>query len=117
MNNNSDYRDKFLGTLFGVAIGDTLGHPFEGWLREDIHSKFTDFRKFVEEKKKWFTTYTDDTQLTLRTAQALVHGGGFDYTYFINEYVKWLDEPPIGPGYGCLTSIRKLNSIVCRNSA
>ena len=103
-----DYRDKFLGTIFGVAIGDTLGHPFEGWLRETIYSNFTNFGDFIKDKRKWFTTYTDDTQLTLKTAEALIQGGHFNYDYFINEYVKWLDEPPIGPGYGCLTSIRKL---------
>lgn len=27
-------REKFIGTILGVAIGDTLGHPFEGILRE-----------------------------------------------------------------------------------
>ena len=34
-----NYLDKFRGSLLGVAIGDTLGHPFEGALREAIQSK------------------------------------------------------------------------------
>ncbi|MHA2288494.1 MAG: ADP-ribosylglycohydrolase family protein, partial [Promethearchaeota archaeon] len=53
-------------------------------------------------------TYTDDTQLTLHTAEALIQGSGFNLNNFIKEYVSWLDDPPIGPGYGCITSIQKL---------
>ncbi|MFW9948412.1 MAG: ADP-ribosylglycohydrolase family protein, partial [Candidatus Odinarchaeota archaeon] len=103
-----DYLDKFSGTLFGVAIGDTLGHPFEGVLREDIYSNFIDFKEFINSHKKLFNTYTDDTQLTLHTAEALIQSSGFNLDNLIREYIKWLDDPPIGPGYGCLTSIHKL---------
>ena len=103
-----NYLDKFKGTLFGVAIGDTLGQPFEGWLREKILAKVQNFGEFLKTNKKSFKTYTDDTQLTLHTALALIEGSGFDFDYFIREYVNWLDDPPIGPGYGCLSSIQKL---------
>ncbi|HDZ17180.1 MAG TPA: hypothetical protein ENH75_02765 [archaeon] len=107
---NIDYLDKFDGTLLGVAIGDTLGHPFEGILRRDIHSKFEDFGEFIQNNKRLFNTYTDDSQLTLHTAKALIHGNGFTYDNFISEYINWLDDPPIGPGYGCISSIRKLKN-------
>ena len=46
-----DYLDKFSGTLLGVAIGDTLGHPFEGVLREAIHSYFTDLKNLYKATK------------------------------------------------------------------
>jgi ADP-ribosylglycohydrolase len=62
----------------------------------------------MKKNKKLFRTYTDDTQLTLHTAEALIHGSGFNENNFIREYVKWLDDPPIGPGFGCISSIRKL---------
>jgi ADP-ribosylglycohydrolase len=103
-----DYLDKFKGTLMGVAIGDTLGHPFEGLLRIKIYSQFTDFKEFIKANKKLFYTYTDDTQLTLHTAEALINGSGFNLDYFIREFVNWLDDPPIGPGFGCMSSIQKL---------
>ncbi|NVM45203.1 MAG: ADP-ribosylglycohydrolase family protein [Candidatus Lokiarchaeota archaeon] len=103
-----DYLDKFSGTLIGVSIGDTLGHPFEGMIRERIYSHFKDFKEFMKENKKLFRTYTDDTQLTLHTAEALIQGSGFNENNFIREYVSWLDDPPIGPGFGCISSIRKL---------
>ncbi|MHA2283291.1 MAG: ADP-ribosylglycohydrolase family protein [Promethearchaeota archaeon] len=103
-----DLLDKFQGSLLGVAIGDTLGHPFEGILWRDIHSNFEDFNEFILSNRKIFNTYTDDTQLTIHTAKALVQGNGFNTDNFIREYVLWLEDPPIGPGYGCISSIQKL---------
>ncbi|MFX1382454.1 MAG: ADP-ribosylglycohydrolase family protein [Promethearchaeota archaeon] len=103
-----NYLDKFKGSLMGVGIGDTLGHPFEGILREEIQSKFDNFENYIENHRKLFKTYTDDTQLTLHTAQALIRGNGFNLNNFINEFILWLDDPPIGPGYGCLSAINKL---------
>jgi len=104
----TDYLDKFQGCLIGVAVGDTLGHPFEGMLRERIYSRFNDFKEFLTSNKKLFNTYTDDTQLTMHTAKALIQGSGFNEDYFIREYVEWLEDPPIGPGFGCISSIQKL---------
>jgi len=103
-----NYLDKFSGTLLGVSIGDTLGQPFEGIIRERIHSQFKDFKEFIKNNRRLFKTYTDDTQLTLHTAEALIQGSGFNENNFIREYVKWLDDPPIGPGFGCISSIQKL---------
>ncbi|MFW9970287.1 MAG: ADP-ribosylglycohydrolase family protein [Candidatus Odinarchaeota archaeon] len=100
--------DKFQGCLLGVAIGDTLGHPFEGKLRTQIYSYFNDFEEFIQNNKSLFRTYTDDTQLTLHLAEALIKGNGFNIDYIIREFINWLDDPPIGPGYGCISSIQKL---------
>jgi ADP-ribosyl-[dinitrogen reductase] hydrolase len=104
----TNYLDKFRGSLLGVAIGDTLGHPFEGILREKIHSTFQNFEEFINNNKRLFNTYTDDSQLTIHTAKALIEGEGFKLNYLINEYINWLDDPPIGAGYGCITAARKL---------
>ena len=103
-----NYLDKFNGTLIGIAIGDTLGHQFEGLLRQEITSKFKNFENFIHENTHLFNTYTDDTQLTLHTAEALIQGNGFKVENFVREYIKWLDDPPIGPGYGCISTIKKL---------
>ena len=103
-----DYLDKFKGALIGSAIGDTLGSPFEGKLREEIFSQVNDFEDYLWKNKKKFNTYTDDTQLTLHLAEALIQGNGFSLNNVIREFILWIDDPPIKPGYGCLTSIRKL---------
>ena len=49
-----DYLDKFSGTLLGVSIGDTLGHPFEGMIRERIYSHFKDFKQYIKDNKRLF---------------------------------------------------------------
>ncbi|MFX1390976.1 MAG: ADP-ribosylglycohydrolase family protein [Promethearchaeota archaeon] len=103
-----DILNKFQGCLLGVAIGDTLGHPFEGKLRSQIFTYFEDFGEFLKSNSDLFRTYTDDTQLTLHLAKAFIKGNGFSLDYIIREFVNWLDDPPIGPGYGCISSIRKL---------
>lgn len=100
--------DKFKGCLLGVAIGDTLGHPFEGKLRSKIFSYFKNFGEFLNSNSDLFRTYTDDTQLTIHLTKAFIKGNGFNLDYIIREFVNWLDDPPIGPGYGCISSIRKL---------
>jgi len=100
--------DKFQGCLLGVAIGDTLGHPFEGKLRSRIFSYFKNFEEFLNSNSDLFRTYTDDTQLTIHLAKAFIKGNGFSMDYIVREFVNWLDDPPIGPGYGCISSIRKL---------
>ncbi|MFX1420349.1 MAG: ADP-ribosylglycohydrolase family protein [Promethearchaeota archaeon] len=100
--------DKFCGCLLGVAIGDTLGHPFEGKLRSQIFSYFENFEEFLNSNSDLFRTYTDDTQLTLHLTKAIIQGNGFKMDYVIREFINWLDDPPIGPGYGCISSIRKL---------
>jgi len=103
-----NYLDKFSGTIIGVAIGDTMGRPFEGKLRDQIRRQYKTLNDLLNQKKRLFTTYTDDTQLTIHTANALIESSGFNIKTLIREYVKWLDDPPIGPGYGCLTAIKKL---------
>ncbi|MFW9875585.1 MAG: ADP-ribosylglycohydrolase family protein [Candidatus Thorarchaeota archaeon] len=100
--------DKFRGCLLGVAIGDTLGKPFQGKIRSQIFSYFENFEEFLNSNSDLFRTYTDDTQLTLHLAKALIKGNGFNLDYIIREFVNWLDDPPIGPGYGCISSIQKL---------
>ncbi len=101
--------DKFIGTLLGTAIGDTLGIPFEGKIREQIVRYFDDFDEFIDKNHNIFRTYSDDTQLTIHTAKAIIRAGGIEEEILIDEFIKWLNDPPIGPGFGCLSSIQKLS--------
>ncbi|MBD3197910.1 MAG: hypothetical protein GF317_22855 [Candidatus Lokiarchaeota archaeon] len=103
-----DYLDKFKGTLLSVALGDTLGRPFEGKLMDEIHQKFDNIEDYIKLNKKLFKGYTDDTQLTLHLLKSLLQGKGFNIEYLISEFAKWIDDPPINPGYGSLTAIKKL---------
>ncbi len=104
-------RDRFIGTLMGTAVGDALGHPFEGWFRDQIESRVGRVTELIADFPPYHLAggqYTDDTQLTIAIAESLVRSNGFDLDDLIARFIDWLNEPPIGPGYGCLTSIEDL---------
>ncbi|MBY9005344.1 MAG: ADP-ribosylglycohydrolase family protein [Candidatus Lokiarchaeota archaeon] len=101
-----------------MAIGNTLGSPFKGKLREEILLKFKDFNDFLSKNRNLFKTYTDDTQLTLHLTEALIQGNGFRIDNTIKEFILWLYDPPISPSYERLTTIRKLErGIEYRNAS
>ena len=113
LHNMEKLRGRFVGTLLGTAIGDALGRPFEGWSRRQIEANFerlTDLLPDLFSGGFPAGQYTDDTQLTIAIAESLVRSKGFDLDDLISRFIDWLSEPPIGPGYGCLSSIRKLRT-------
>ncbi|MHA1132086.1 MAG: ADP-ribosylglycohydrolase family protein [Candidatus Helarchaeota archaeon] len=107
----NNIKNRFIGTLIGTGIGDAMGRPFEGWTRDQIESNFD---RLTELLPDFFPArypagqYTDDTQLTIAIAESLIRSKGFDLDDLIARFVDWLSEPPIGPGYGCLSSINRL---------
>ncbi|MHA1230687.1 MAG: ADP-ribosylglycohydrolase family protein [Candidatus Helarchaeota archaeon] len=100
---------RFLGCLVGVAVGDALGEPFEGFLQVQLD-------RIPNLELKYRGRYTDDTQLTLAVARALIESKGFNREILIKHYINWLSEPPIGPGYGCLSAIYNLAKGVIKPS-
>lgn len=103
-------RDRFIGTLIGTAVGDALGRPFEGWSRRQIEAKVGRVTELLPDlgwRSGGAGQYTDDTQLTIAIAESLIGSKGFNLEHLMNRFIEWLDEPPIGPGYGCLSSIEK----------
>lgn len=77
----STIRNRFLGCLLGGAIGDALGAPVEFLRRPVIRSYFGD-----SGIQDFATAYggvgivTDDTQMTLFTAEGLLRAGFEDHT-------------------------------------
>jgi len=95
-------KKKFLGCLLGVGVGDALGQPIEGYSRTYLKINNIDVSKLYHGR------YTDDTQLTLAIAESLIRGKGYNSDILSKRFIEWLDEPPIGPGRGCLTAIFNL---------
>lgn len=92
-------RGRFLGCLLGGAVGDALGAPVEFMSRQEILRRFGP-RGITQYAPAYggLGTITDDTQMTLFTAEGLLRGwvlGCFNgSTSYIkttaNAYLRWL---------------------------
>jgi ADP-ribosylglycohydrolase len=95
MNRNS--REHFTGCLLGGAVGDALGWPIEFKNMEEIAKEYgpDGIVNMVPGEGGHFEI-TDDTQMTLFTAEGLLRawasarhiGGVPDFTAFISLLVK-----------------------------
>jgi len=83
-------RDRFLGCLLGLAVGDAVGTTVEFEPRGSF-TPITDMvggGPFRLRPGQW----TDDTAMALCLASSLVEKGGFDATDQMQRYVKWHEE-------------------------
>lgn len=114
----ANLRDKFLGAMYGLAIGDALGFPVEFLGLEEIREKFgpegvTDFIKMFNELP--LGAYSDDTQMTLATANGLITAGHLDLDRrmdaITDEYISWRFSPENNraPGTTCTTGVDNMN--------
>jgi poly(ADP-ribose) glycohydrolase ARH3 len=67
-------RDRFVGGLLGLAVGDALGGRYEGQTPDYIARRHPDVDALLAEKRDTLL-YTDDTQMALGVAEALVEDG------------------------------------------
>lgn len=93
--------DKILGSLAGGAVGDALGYAVEFWGEEQIFGKYGE-RGITEYELDSFTgkaLISDDTQMTLFTANGLLVGDtrgamrgiqGWPRHYVTQAYQDWL---------------------------
>ena len=109
MEARSVLKKRFAGAILGLAIGDALGRPTEFISSlADLHEKFgsegvTDF------EPDWHPagTYTDDTQMSLAVARALIKAGHQSLDALMqvmgDEFVVWNNSPENdrAPGHTC----------------
>jgi ADP-ribosyl-[dinitrogen reductase] hydrolase len=83
-------RDRFLGCLLGLAVGDAVGTTLEFKPRGSFKpiTDMTGGGPFHLEPGQW----TDDTSMALCLASSLVERGEFDPTDQMARYVRWKDE-------------------------
>jgi poly(ADP-ribose) glycohydrolase ARH3 len=91
-------RDRFEGCLLGLAVGDALGGKFEAQRAEAIRARFPTAEQLIAypQEEIW---YTDDAQMAIGVAEALVERGEIVEDVlcrvFVANYV-----PSRGYGYG-----------------
>ena len=108
-------QEKYLGTLFGLAIGDALGFPTEFLRADEIRGQYAPqgVTQFESSGHHPPGTYSDDTQMTLALAQALLRAGDQDLetlmTVVGEEFVGWANSPDNNraPGATCMTGCRR----------
>lgn len=97
-----ELQDKIRGTLVGGAIGDALGYPVEFVCSfEEIRAKYgkdgitaydKSFPWCEDEKGRYKALFSDDTQMTLYTAEGLLEAAGSCrpiVATICNSYLAW----------------------------
>lgn len=83
-------RDRYLGALLGLAVGDALGTTLE-FTEPGTFTPITDMvggGPFALKPGQW----TDDTSMALCLAESLAECGGFDPLDQMQRYVRWWKE-------------------------
>jgi ADP-ribosyl-[dinitrogen reductase] hydrolase len=94
--------DRFAGCLLGCAVGDALGAPFEGLWSSAIPDEAELLREFAEYEGYPRGQYTDDTQLTIATVEAIVEAGALVPEGIARAIARlWKHDSVIGPGGAC----------------
>ena len=75
--------------IYGLAIGDAVGVPYEFSIRERIVPPCTDMVGFGTYGKP-AGTWSDDTSMTLATMDGLCETRGNDYAAIMKKFVLWL---------------------------
>jgi ADP-ribosyl-[dinitrogen reductase] hydrolase len=87
--------DRFVGCLLGLASGDALGMPVEGFSAEEIKATVGPVRDMMPASEKHFHRgllcgqYTDDTQQTLVLAESMLQSSGFSGDIFAERLMDW----------------------------
>lgn len=122
--NNIIQKDKIRGSLIGGAIGDALGYPVEFMSRDGILNRYgTDGITKLKVSDNGKALISDDTQMTLFTANGLLfgitrwrtHGVLADLPAYVSEAYKEWYQTQIGkvdyqkPQICWIRDIEKLN--------
>jgi ADP-ribosyl-[dinitrogen reductase] hydrolase len=103
-----DDTTRAVGTLYGLACGDALGRPVEGYPRERIERERGHLTEMIGRGVHGQPpgTVTDDTDLALCIARSLVETGRFDGQDVAERFLAWYENDPVGIGALTADSIR-----------
>ena len=99
------------GILFGLAIGDALGYPTEFVTLREIKARYGP--QGISDLPEP-ALFSDDTQMTVAIAEALIEAGDQDIETLMasvrKHFVGWLHSPENNraPGRTCLQGVRNL---------
>jgi ADP-ribosyl-[dinitrogen reductase] hydrolase len=85
------------GVLLGLACGDALGEPVEGWSADRIAAKHGTLTEFVQGRVPP-GGLTDDTEQALRVARCLIECDSFAPDDASRRFVEWFEGGAVGIG-------------------
>ena len=83
-------KKKIISALFGIAVGDALGVPYEFEIREDLEENLITEMIGNGTHNQPAGTWSDDSSMTFCTAEALI--GGFDLNRIAENFVNWYEN-------------------------
>src|SRR5688572_14232716 len=95
----SDLRDRFVGCLLGLAVGDALGAPFEGLPAEVILWHAVSVPDVLARPLTEPLRYTDDTEMMIGVAESLLAHGQIRPDALLKQFAANYD-PERGYGRG-----------------
>ena len=109
-------KDRFEGTVVGLAVGDALGFPVEFIGSAEIRRRHgpQGLTDFVPPHSHPLGTYTDDTQMSLAVAEALVRAGRGELDEVMSAIAAglaaWAESPENdrAPGSTTMSACRRL---------
>ena len=94
--------------FIGLAVGDALGAPVEFMTTHEIKSRYAILNEIVG--GGWLRLkpgqVTDDTQMSLCIARAIIAGNGWSLQGIADNFAQWMKSKPIDVGDTCRKGIR-----------
>ncbi len=111
MSHHPSLDDRLHSCLLGLAIGDALGMPFEGYPSWVVGPVLDQIQGFHESSHRGLSAgqWTDDTQMTLCLARSLVRLGQAEPEDIAREYLGWFQSGDVrGIGATTLSAMTRL---------
>ncbi len=106
--NLDEIRDRARAAFIGMAVGDALGATVEFMTTMEIAAKYGTFREIIG--GGWLRLkpgqVTDDTEMALCIARAIVRNQGWSPTAIADNFAAWLKSRPVDCGDTCRKGIR-----------
>jgi ADP-ribosyl-[dinitrogen reductase] hydrolase len=104
----SKSKDRVLGALLGVAVGDALGVPIDFMSAEEIQAKHGgDVREMIG--GGWLNVapgeISDDTEMTLAVAEGIAENPSDPFPAIGRRFIEWYDSKPKDIGNCCRAAI------------
>jgi poly(ADP-ribose) glycohydrolase ARH3 len=103
----SDTEDRFVGSLLGVLVGDSLGAPVEGFEPAEIARRYGRVVDHLP-NRYGLGAYTDDTDMTILCAESLLNSGQFDADAMAKHLAQHFDAER-RYGRGTIEALERIN--------